>query len=332
MTTGEIDQIRNTSRRPDWPTTDVSALDARGTGETTDFARMPEPSANVLAKSRRRCSTGCRRKAQRNEREREAAGIIQEAARASRTRFLRDHVDDGLRRLTDKRIAIRAGRASGDHGRRTSCRAWFRARRQIAAEEDCLQGEKSGLEIDQGIFLSAVLRSDALRPASLSRHAAAAAGGAENCCRNSRRRGWSSFRRVGPPRRQGRAGDAKPSALSQCGRRDDARRRGDLRRSGAARPRHARSPSCAAAWSSIRNTGAGTCLRRRHQPDASLSRPHSVRLVSPARSRLRQQDLSAGLRSRTTRRPTSSAAARSRSPGSPRSRRSPSAGIASWCW
>ena len=46
---------------------------------------------------------------------------------------------------------------------------------EIAAEEGCLQRDKSGLEIDQGLFLSAVLGSAALRTASLPRHAAAAA-------------------------------------------------------------------------------------------------------------------------------------------------------------
>ena len=96
---------------------------------------------------------------QRNERERAAAGIIQEAARSARVHFLRGHVDAIYDRLTNRRsrfmraehLVIQA--ADVVPGLVPSAK-------QIAAEDGCLQGEKSGLEIDQGYFLSAVLGSE----------------------------------------------------------------------------------------------------------------------------------------------------------------------------
>ena len=99
------------------------------------------------------------RKAQRNDRESAAAAIIQETARASRTRFLRDHVDDVYDRLTEKRTRF----VRVEHLVTQAADAvpgLVPSAQQIAAEDNCLQGEKSGLEIDQGIFLSAVLRSE----------------------------------------------------------------------------------------------------------------------------------------------------------------------------
>jgi thioesterase DpgC len=96
---------------------------------------------------------------QRNEAERGAAGVIQEAARASRVRFLRGHVDTVYDRLTQGRsrfvrvehlVAQAADVVPG----------LVPSTRQIAAEDGCLQGEKSGLEIDQGYFVSAVLGSE----------------------------------------------------------------------------------------------------------------------------------------------------------------------------
>jgi thioesterase DpgC len=96
---------------------------------------------------------------QRNDRERAAAGIIQEAARAARVRFLRGHVDAIYGRLTGQRsrfvrvehlVMQAADLVPG----------LVPNARQIAAEAGCLQGEKSGLEIDQGHFVSAVLGSE----------------------------------------------------------------------------------------------------------------------------------------------------------------------------
>ncbi|MGE0038478.1 MAG: enoyl-CoA hydratase/isomerase family protein [Xanthobacteraceae bacterium] len=96
---------------------------------------------------------------QRNERERAAADTIQEAARESRVRFLRGHVDAVYDRLTDRRSRfVRAEHlvvAAAD-----IVPGLVPSARQIAAEDGCLQGEKSGLEIDQGYLLSAVLGSE----------------------------------------------------------------------------------------------------------------------------------------------------------------------------
>ena len=96
---------------------------------------------------------------QRNERERAAAHIIQEAARAARVRFLREHVDAFYDRLTDRRSRF----VRVEHLVTQAAEAvpgLVPSARQIAAEDGCLQGEKSGLEIDQGYFLSAVLGSE----------------------------------------------------------------------------------------------------------------------------------------------------------------------------
>jgi thioesterase DpgC len=96
---------------------------------------------------------------QGNERERAAAGAIQETARESRVRFLRQHVDAVYDRLTDRRSRF----VRAEHLVLQAADAvpgLVPTARQIAAEDGRLQGEKSGLEIDQGYFLSAVLGSE----------------------------------------------------------------------------------------------------------------------------------------------------------------------------
>ena len=99
------------------------------------------------------------RRAQRNEGERAAAGVIQEAARAARVRFLRSHVDTVYDRLTGGRsrfvrvehLVVQAA---------DLVPGLVPDQRQIAAEVGYLQGEKSGLEVDHGLFISAVLGSE----------------------------------------------------------------------------------------------------------------------------------------------------------------------------
>ncbi len=157
MTTGEIDQSA-TLRAAGLSEHEVSVWMRAEPAATADFAADGRTFGAYWEKSTALLDR-LPRKAQRNERESAAAGIIQGAARASRTRFLRDHVDDVYDRLTDKRtqfvrvehLVTRAADAVP---------GLVPSARQIAAEDDCLQGEKSGLEIDQGIFLSAVLRSE----------------------------------------------------------------------------------------------------------------------------------------------------------------------------
>lgn len=99
------------------------------------------------------------RLSQRNERERAAAGTIQETARTSRVRFLRDHVDAIYDRLTGERSRfVRVERLVMQAADLVP--GLVPNSREIAAETGYLQGEKSGLEIDQGHFVSAVLGSE----------------------------------------------------------------------------------------------------------------------------------------------------------------------------
>ena len=99
------------------------------------------------------------RKAQRSAAEQAAAGVTQEAARASRTKFLGRHVGEVYDRLTGKRSRfVRVEHLVTQAA--DVVPGLVPSAQQIAAEDNCLQGEKGGLEIDQGIFLSAVLRSE----------------------------------------------------------------------------------------------------------------------------------------------------------------------------
>src|SRR5712691_5195863 len=98
-------------------------------------------------------------KARRKEREQAAAQLIQDAARDARVRFLRRHADavyDALtvRRSCFVRVEKLVTRAAG------VVPGLVPTAQEIAAEEGCLQREKNGIEIDQGLFLSAVLASE----------------------------------------------------------------------------------------------------------------------------------------------------------------------------
>jgi (3,5-dihydroxyphenyl)acetyl-CoA 1,2-dioxygenase len=94
--------------------------------------------------------------ARRNERERAAGSVIVETAREARTLFLRGHVEAVYDVLTARlsrpvRVAhLVAGAADVVPGLVPSPQA-------IAAEDGRLQRERSGMEIDQGLFVSAVL-------------------------------------------------------------------------------------------------------------------------------------------------------------------------------
>lgn len=92
------------------------------------------------------------------DRERAAARIIEEAARAARVLFLHEHADAVYDLLTDKRRRfVRVEQLAADAAKLIP--GLTPAPRAIAAEKDRLQSEKAGLEIDQGLFISAVLRS-----------------------------------------------------------------------------------------------------------------------------------------------------------------------------
>src|SRR5215212_5087296 len=97
-------------------------------------------------------------KTRRSESEQVTASMLQEHARAARVRFLRRHVDAIYDALTQRRSRfVRAEELV------------FRAAdlvpglvpsgSQLAAENGCLQRDKAGHEIDQGLFLAAVLES-----------------------------------------------------------------------------------------------------------------------------------------------------------------------------
>ena len=92
----------------------------------------------------------------RSEREQAAANLIADGARDARVRFLRRHGDAVYDALTVTRsrfvrveeLVIRAGGVVP---------GLVPTAQEIAAEEGCLQRDKAGLEIDQGLFLSAIL-------------------------------------------------------------------------------------------------------------------------------------------------------------------------------
>jgi thioesterase DpgC len=92
----------------------------------------------------------------RTEREEMAARVLQDEARAQRVRFLRSHVDEVYDVLTARRsrfirvedLAVRAA---------TVVPGLVPTVQEIAAEDGLPQKNKSGLEIDQGLFVCAVL-------------------------------------------------------------------------------------------------------------------------------------------------------------------------------
>jgi (3,5-dihydroxyphenyl)acetyl-CoA 1,2-dioxygenase len=99
----------------------------------------------------------------RNDSEREAARAIAEAARTSRARFLSRHGEAVYDALTDGRSRfVRLERLVAEAARLVP--GLVPDPQQIAAEDGLLQKDKSGLEIDQGLFVSAVLRGERSGP------------------------------------------------------------------------------------------------------------------------------------------------------------------------
>lgn len=97
--------------------------------------------------------------ARRRARERAAAAAISDAARAARQRFLAAHVDAVYDALTQERSCfVRVERLVTDAA--AAVPGLVPDPQQIAAEDGLLQKEKEGLEIDQGLFVAAVLRSE----------------------------------------------------------------------------------------------------------------------------------------------------------------------------
>jgi len=112
------------------------------------YSRFWESSAALLAR--------LPAKPARNAQQAEGAEHIKRAARDSRSRFLSAHVEAIYDRLTQNRSRfIRVEQLVYDAASLVPGLAPTRA--QVAAESALLQRDKEGLEIDQGIFVSAVL-------------------------------------------------------------------------------------------------------------------------------------------------------------------------------
>jgi len=97
--------------------------------------------------------------AQRKERERAAARVIQEAAREARVRFMRAHADAVYDALTAKRTRfVRVEELVVAAAKRFP--GLVPSPQEIAAEDALLQRDKNAFEIDHGLFLSGVLASE----------------------------------------------------------------------------------------------------------------------------------------------------------------------------
>jgi (3,5-dihydroxyphenyl)acetyl-CoA 1,2-dioxygenase len=127
-------------------------------GETTDFPADRRKFSDYWQKASRLVGR-LPPKPRRNEGEQAAAATVAERAREARLRFLRRHGDavyDALtvRRSRFVRLEDLVVRAAG------VVPGLVPTEQEIAAEDGVLQRDKSGLEIDQGLFLSAVLGSE----------------------------------------------------------------------------------------------------------------------------------------------------------------------------
>jgi thioesterase DpgC len=96
----------------------------------------------------------------RNNREQAAAELIVETARTTRTEFLRHHVETLYNSLTaagSRRIRIQ----HLVHAAAEEVPGLVPGKADLAAEDGRLQRDRSGIEIDQGLFASAVLANQA---------------------------------------------------------------------------------------------------------------------------------------------------------------------------
>ena len=137
------------------PASEVKAWLQAEPGETTDFPTDREKFSEYWRTSARLLGR-LPQKARRNASEQAAATAIQDAARDARVRFLRRHGDavyDALtvRRSRFVRVEELVIRAAG------VVPGLVPTAQEIAAEDGSIQRDKSGLEIDQGLFLSAAI-------------------------------------------------------------------------------------------------------------------------------------------------------------------------------
>lgn len=153
---------------PASPSNDLDALAAAGLasdevnswrraepGEARDFARDRKSFSRYWRKSRLlldRLPLPARRSAP----DRSAAECIEEAARGARVRFLRKHCEAIYEALTNRRSRfLRVDELVAAAARLVP--GLVPSSEEIAADHACLQKEKLGVEIDHGLFLSAVL-------------------------------------------------------------------------------------------------------------------------------------------------------------------------------
>ena len=140
------------------PAADVDAWLRTEPGEATDFAADREKFSAYWQISARLLGR-LPQKPRHNAREDAAAALIQDKARDARLRFLRRHADTIYDAVTQQRsrfvrveeLVIRAA---------DIVPGLVPTQQELAAEEGLIQRDKSGLEIDQGLFLSAVLGSE----------------------------------------------------------------------------------------------------------------------------------------------------------------------------
>ncbi len=131
-------------------------------GETTDFPADRRTFSAYWQRSAR-LRGGLPPKPRRNAAEHAADLIVAERAREARARFLRRHGEAVYDALTVRRsrfvrveeLVIRAAEVVP---------GLVPTAQEIAAEDGLLQRDKSGLEIDQGLFVSAVLGSERCGP------------------------------------------------------------------------------------------------------------------------------------------------------------------------
>jgi thioesterase DpgC len=127
-------------------------------GEVTDYSNDRKKFSSFWQKSTRLLGR-LPQKARRGAAEHAAAVTIQDRARDGRVRFLRAHADavyDALtvRRSRFVRVEDLVVRAAG------VVPGLVPTAQEIAAEDGSLQRDKDGLEVDQGLLLSAVLASE----------------------------------------------------------------------------------------------------------------------------------------------------------------------------
>jgi len=151
------------------PSTDVLGGAGLPSAEVTTLMQAEPGAATDYAADRDRFSAYWQRAARliarlpppprRSERERAAAAAIREMARAARSRFLARHCDKVYDALTrDRSRFVRVEHLVVEAAQVIP--GLVPEAREIAAEDGLLQKDKDGLEIDQGLFVAAVLRGE----------------------------------------------------------------------------------------------------------------------------------------------------------------------------